>query len=136
MIILDTCALIFDALTPDKLSLAAEKAIISAEKKNCLFCCDISLWEVAMLIQKKRLVPGTDAQTFLQLTLQARQIQILNISLEIAVLSTTHPSFNHFDPQIDLFLQQQFIIMQNWLLVISDYVRCLSFQLYGDVVGG
>lgn len=51
-----------------------------------------------MLIQKKRLDPGADAQTFLQLIFQARAIRVLNINLEIAALSTTHANFNHFDP--------------------------------------
>ncbi len=97
MIILDTCALIFDALFPEKLTATAKKAIIQAEKKNMLFCSDISLWEIAMLIQKKRLHPGTDAETFMRLMLEARQIQIYPISLEIAVLSTTLGT-DHLDP--------------------------------------
>lgn len=46
MIILDTCVLVFDALTPKKMSTAAKKAIADAEKKNQLSCCDISLWEL------------------------------------------------------------------------------------------
>ncbi len=98
MIILDTCALIFDALTPKKLTSVAKKAIANAEKKEQLFCCDISLWEIAMLVHKKRLDPGTDTQTFLRLLLQARCIQVLPITLEIAAVSTTDSFCNHFDP--------------------------------------
>src|SRR3990167_3406103 len=98
MIVLDTCALIFDALTPAKLTKTATKAINQAEKKAQLFCADISLWEIAMLIQKGRLDPGTDTQTFLQTMLQARQIGVLPITLEIATLSTSDAKFNHFDP--------------------------------------
>jgi PIN domain nuclease of toxin-antitoxin system len=97
MIILDTCTLIFDALTPDKLSQTAKKAITNGEKSNQLFCCDISLWEIAMLIQKKRLEPGVDTQSFLQLMLEARQIQVLPITIEIASLTTEHFISNHFD---------------------------------------
>ncbi len=97
MIILDTCALIFDALFPEKLSAAAKKAINSAEKKNQLFCSDISLWEIAILIQKNRLDPGTDTQTFMRLMLEAKQIQVLSITLEIAALSVSM-STDHFDP--------------------------------------
>ena len=45
MIVLDTCALIFDALFPEKLTLPAKKTIQTAEKKHqlffitSLFCC-------------------------------------------------------------------------------------------------
>lgn len=98
MIILDTCVLIFDSLHPQKLSSAAKKAILQAEEKNQLGCSDISLWEIAMLIQKKRLDPGVDTQTFLKLMLQAKKIQVLGITIEIAYLSTTIPSMTHFDP--------------------------------------
>lgn len=97
MITLDTCVLIFDSLFPEKLSVPAKKAINEAERKNQLFCSDICLWEIAMLIEKKRLDPGTDAQTFMRLMLQARQIQVLGITVEIAFLSTTLIT-DHFDP--------------------------------------
>lgn len=98
MIILDTCALIFDSLNPEKLTSTAKKAILNAEKNNQLYCCDISLWEIAMLVQKKRVDPGTDVINFLKLILQARDIQVLNITLEIAALSVEHLEYTHFDP--------------------------------------
>lgn len=98
MIILDTCALIFDALTPEKLSAPAKKAILNAEKKHQLYCCDISLWEIAMLIQKKRLEVETEIQNFLKLMLEARSFQVLPITSEIADLSVMHTEFIHFDP--------------------------------------
>ena len=97
MIILDTCILIFDALTPEKLSKSAKKAISYAEEKKQLFCSDISLWEIAMFAQKKRLDLGTDVESFLNLMLKAKEIHVLSISVEIAVLSSSF-SANHFDP--------------------------------------
>lgn len=52
MSVLDTCALIFDALAPDKQSKKALRAIEQGKKHGELACCDISLWEIAMLVQK------------------------------------------------------------------------------------
>ncbi len=98
MIILDTCILIYDALSPHKLSAKANKAIQVGYEKKKLCCCDISLWEIAMLVTKGRIEPGVDIQAFLRLILQARQLEILNITVEIAALSTTYPSYKHFDP--------------------------------------
>lgn len=98
MIVIDTCVIIFDALAPEKLSSTAKKAIQKAEDKNQLCCSDISLWEIAMLIYKKRLDTGTDAKNFLDLIFRAREIQVLSINSEIAVLSTTLFSVKHFDP--------------------------------------
>ncbi|WP_298267412.1 type II toxin-antitoxin system VapC family toxin [Geobacter sp.] len=96
MIILDTCALIYDALTPERLSKKAARII--EEEGGRLACSDISLWEVAMLIAKGRLDPGTDTLSFIRLALAARPIQVIPITPEIAALSATHDGFSHFDP--------------------------------------
>ncbi len=97
MIVLDTCAILFDALNPERLTQKAKKAIDEAEEQRKLYCCDISLWEIAMLIQKKRCNPGIETQRFLDLILKARHIQLLSISTEIAAISCTNV-FKHEDP--------------------------------------
>jgi PIN domain nuclease of toxin-antitoxin system len=97
LIILDTCVLIFDALNPEKLTKKAADTIESSEKQSLLCCCDISLWEIAMLIQKKRLNPGVSIQSFLNMIIAARSITVLNINPAIASLSVEH-DFNHHDP--------------------------------------
>lgn len=98
MIILDTCGLIFDAMSPERLTEKARKTIEESEAQHRLFYCDISLWEIAMLIQKKRLNPGPDAQTFLETILQSRYIQRLSITPEIAAISCYPDIFQHGDP--------------------------------------
>lgn len=98
MLILDTCVLVFDALDPNRLSKSAVAAIAQAEESGTLACCDISLWEIAMLVSKGRLDPGTDARTFIKLALEARQIEVLPISAEIAAQSATPDFCAHGDP--------------------------------------
>lgn len=98
MIILDTCVLIFDSLTPERLSKKAKETLNAEENRTNLCCSDISLWEIAMLINKGRLQPGTDCLTYLQLVLDARQITVLPITPRIAYLSTSMPGINHHDP--------------------------------------
>lgn len=85
MIVLDTCAIIWDALDAGKLSAKATQAIRRHEHE--LIVCDISLWEIAMLIKKKRLKVECPAAGFINLALQARAVQIKEISPEIAELS-------------------------------------------------
>ena len=87
MILLDTCTLIFDALTPERLSPAALAALERGEGASALACADISLWEIAMLIAKGRLAPGTDTREFCRLVLAARGIRVLPITPEIAARS-------------------------------------------------
>jgi PIN domain nuclease of toxin-antitoxin system len=98
VLLLDTCALIFDALDPSRLSQKASTAINQADSRGTLACSDISLWEIAMLVAKGRLNPGTDSQTFMQLILTARNIKVLPISPEIAAKSAQPDFCPHGDP--------------------------------------
>ena len=98
MIILDTCVLIFDSLSPERLSNKALAVLNAEENRSSLCCSDISLWEIAMLTKKGRLQPGTDFLTYIQLVLDARQINILPITPQIAHLSVSMPEISHHDP--------------------------------------
>lgn len=98
MVVLDTNALIFDALNPARLSRKARGLIERAHKRNDLGCSDISLWEIAMLVAKGRLDPGTSALEFMNLALAARSIAMLPITPEIAELSTKLPEAVSADP--------------------------------------
>lgn len=98
MIILDTCVLIFDSLSPERLSKKVLAVLNAEENRSALCCSDISLWEIAMLTQKGRLQPGTDSLTYLQLVLDARRINVLPITPRIAHLSASMPEINHHDP--------------------------------------
>ena len=85
MIVLDTCAIIWDALDARQLTPKAKNAIERHE--NELIICDISIWEIAMLIRKERLVIDRTASGFIKLLLEARNFQIQEITPEIAELS-------------------------------------------------
>ena len=97
MIVLDTHALIYDALTPARLSARARKAIALAFTERDIACSDISLWEIAMLIAHRRLDPVMDARQFLHDVIAARHVRVLPITAEIAVLSQSD-MFSHGDP--------------------------------------
>jgi PIN domain nuclease of toxin-antitoxin system len=97
LIVLDTHALIYDALTPARLSARARKAIALAFVERDIACSDISLWEIAMLIARKRLDPVVDARQFLDDLIAARHVRVLPITAEIAVLSQSD-LFSHGDP--------------------------------------
>jgi PIN domain nuclease of toxin-antitoxin system len=97
VIVLDTHAIVFDALVPKRLSPRARKAIEAAAEDHRLACSDISLWEIAMLISRGRLHPAMDARQFLDDVITARSMQVLAITPEIAVLSQSD-AFAHGDP--------------------------------------
>lgn len=98
MIVLDTCAIIWDALQQDKLTKRALQAINKADHENRLMVSDISFWEIAMLVKKGRLKLGTTTTSFIALYLQFRNITVAAISPEIAEVSVGFSDGINQDP--------------------------------------
>ncbi len=98
MIVLDTCAMIFDALAPDRMGRRARRELDGASADGTAVVSDISLWEIAMLSAKGRLDPGTDVVTFIDLVVTSRNLKVLPITPEVAYLSTSYGGFTHADP--------------------------------------
>ncbi len=98
MIVLDTHVIIWNALQPDRLSRKAKSTIAKANQEDGILFCDISLWEIAMLIHKKRVVVDTSYAEFIHLLLASNKYILKMITPEIAELSTTLPASISKDP--------------------------------------
>jgi PIN domain nuclease of toxin-antitoxin system len=98
MIVLDTHVIIWDALAPERLSEPARTAIAQANQSDGLIICDISVWEIAMLLQKGRVQVQTDPLTFINLVLQANKVRVQPITPPIAILATQFPAQINQDP--------------------------------------
>ena len=118
MILMDTCAIIWDALEPSKLTAVATSAIEKADKHNALIIADISIWEISMLIKKKCLEVNSTAAHFLHLFLQSRNVSVQSISPEIAELSVNFSSKINSDPADRIIAATS--IIHNSQLVTSD----------------
>jgi len=124
LIVLDTHALIYDALAPARLSARARKAIDRAFTERDLACSDISLWEIAMLIARKRLDPAMDARQFLDDMIAARHIRVVPITAEIAVLSQSD-MFSHGDPA-DRLIAATALLHRAPLVTSDERLRALK----------
>ena len=98
MIVLDTHVLIWDALQPEKISTKARKAINRANESGEIIVADISLWEIAMLLQKKRLQIDATFPEFIRLIRSANNYTIQMITTEIADLSVSLDTAVNLDP--------------------------------------
>lgn len=98
MIVLDTHAIVWDALRPELLSRKAKKAITQANENDGIIFCEISLWEIAMLIHKKRVYVETTYLNFIQLVKASNKYIFRGISPEIAELSAQLPTEVTNDP--------------------------------------
>jgi PIN domain nuclease of toxin-antitoxin system len=95
VVVIDTHALIQAALQPHRLSAAARKAM--AGDHGPLAASDITFWEIAMLVAKRRLDLDTDAVQLIEDLVHALEIRVLPITPRIAVLAQSD-QFGHGDP--------------------------------------
>jgi len=98
VIVVDTHVILWDALKPELLSERAKKAIASANKGDGIIFCEISLWEIAMLIQKERVCIEASYQDFIKWVFLSNKYQYQGITPEIAELSTQLPEEINKDP--------------------------------------
>ena len=111
MIVLDTQVIIWDALKPEKLSQKAKVAINSSNNNDGIIFCEISLWEIAMLIAKKRIYLDTSYQEFIKLLLASNKYFFAVSLLKL---------LNYLQRYLPKLLQ---------ILLIELYVPPLSLQI-------
>jgi PIN domain nuclease of toxin-antitoxin system len=98
MIVADTHVIIWDALKPDLLSPKALKAIREANKQDGIIFCEISLWEIAMLMKKGRLTVDASYLEFIRLVSDSNNYIFKGLSPEIAELSADLFAKTNKDP--------------------------------------
>jgi PIN domain nuclease of toxin-antitoxin system len=125
MIAVDTHILIWDALTPERLSPAARQAIAKANQADGLLICDISLWEIAMLIHKGRVQVEVDCQSFINLVLQANKTTVQPITPQIATLAVELAAEISSDPA-DRLIAATALAEQAQLLTADSNLRATS----------
>ncbi len=120
MILLDTCAIIWIALESGKLTPKAKKAIKRYE--NELIICDISIWEISMLINKKRLIIDDTASGFINLLIQSQNYQVQQITPKIAELSVSFGTEINNDPA-DRLISATSILINTPIITADQNLR-------------
>jgi PIN domain nuclease of toxin-antitoxin system len=128
VIVLDTHVLIWHALAPQRLSTQATALLGQGKQENRLYCSDITLWEIAMLMSKKRLEVETDAVSFIETAIAALVIQVLPVTPQIAGLSVSLPGVTHLDPA-DRIIAATAVCHQAVLLTADS----IFLRVVGDV---
>ncbi|AHK80190.1 hypothetical protein M911_14690 [Ectothiorhodospira haloalkaliphila] len=118
MILLDTCAIVWDALDRDRLTDNAKHAIARADENRALIISDISIWEISMLIKRSRVEVATTAANFVNLFLDSRNVTVIPISPEIAELSVNFGTNINNDPADRIIAATS--IIHNAQLVTAD----------------
>lgn len=99
MIVIDTHVMVWWVSGSDALSAVAKKIIESTLSKGGeVLISSISAWEIAMLVEKGRLVLSMDVESWLDEVSQIDGVRFLPIDNEIGVKSTALPGDFHKDP--------------------------------------
>ena len=122
MITLDTHVIIWDALKPELLTSKARKAIDTANKTDGIIFCEISLWEIAMLMQKRRIEIDAAYSDFINLIKASNNYIFQGITPEIAEFSAQFPSEINLDPA-DSFIAATSIITNTRLVTADNNLR-------------
>ncbi len=116
MILLDTCAIIWEAITPKELSKKAKAIIIKNE--GMIAISSISLWEIAMLSKIGRLQLGCDSNEFLETLLKAKQYKVCEINPKIATQAVNWGESMNKDPADRIIAATSYC--NKWELVTAD----------------
>ncbi len=96
MIVVDTCVVIWIAGEPHLLSTAAARALTEARKNNGVAISDVTLYELAWLVQNNRIHMAISLEAFLA-QVEARFI-VLPVTAAIARLATKFAAPYPSDP--------------------------------------
>ncbi len=118
MIIVDTHIIIWDALKPELLSNKARKSLKEANDTDGIIFCEISLWEIAMLIKKKRISINVSYLEFINLIKASNNYIFKGLSPEIAELSANFPSEINQDPADRIICATS--VISNAALITAD----------------
>ncbi len=87
-VIIDTHIVIWDQLDPKRLTARALKAINNADAEYRIIICEITLWEISILMKKKRLIIDKSYLDFIDKVFNTRNYMFQGINPEIAFIAS------------------------------------------------
>ena len=96
-IVLDTCALIWWSLDPDKLSQSAKDVCNQMEKEKNGLVPSIAIWEIAIKIKNKKLDLGVDLNEYVASLKKSSVVRIVPINEDLW-LESVKLEWSHRDP--------------------------------------
>jgi PIN domain nuclease of toxin-antitoxin system len=98
VILLDTHVLVWMVSDSSQLSRSAARELRKAEQKGELAIASITLWELALLYQRGKLRTSGSIESALRMIVEKSQVQVIDLTPEIAALTTTFPESYPKDP--------------------------------------
>ena len=98
MIVLDTHVLVWWVNGDESLSKKAKAAIERELEGGQIIVSAISAWEIAMLVEREKLVLSMDVGSWLAAVVEIEAVRFIPLDVEVAVKSVDLPGEFHKDP--------------------------------------
>ncbi len=98
MIVLDTHALVWWVSGDETLSEKAKAAIERELDGGQIIVSVISAWEIAMLVEREKLLLSMDVESWLATVAQIEAVRFMPLDIDVAVKSVDLPGEFHKDP--------------------------------------
>ncbi len=98
MIVIDTHVLVWWVNGDDILSRKARQAILQELDGGEIIISAISAWEIAMLVEREKLVLSMDVDSWLATVAEIAAVRIVPVDVEISLKSVSLPGEFHKDP--------------------------------------
>jgi PIN domain nuclease of toxin-antitoxin system len=117
-LLLDTHVWIWLASGNSILSLPTRKAIDRAKNQECLLISPISVWEISMFVERRRISLEMDLSDWLKHWVEMPGIVVAEFSFQVALLSNRLPGSLHGDPADKILIATAY--QENAVLVTAD----------------
>lgn len=117
-LLLDTHVWIWVAQGNPIISPTTRKAIEHAKKREHLLISPISVWEISMLVERKRITLDMDVTDWLKQWIELPGILMAEFSFQVAILSNRLPGLIHGDPADRILIATAY--EENAVLVTAD----------------
>lgn len=125
--LLDTCALLWWTVDPQKLSQKA-KTICSDIEDSTGYVSSVSVWEIGIKVRNKKLDIGMSFQRYVNNLSELSQLVILPVDLDVWVRSVSL-EWTHRDPADRIIVAtaelNDFQILTNDRLITDFYTACV-----------
>ena len=125
MILLDTHVWVWFVSNPEELSDKAKDAIETAMKKKAVYISSISVWEVALLVVRKRLKLTMQVNEWVHKSEQLPFMKFLPVTNSVALRSVFLPMPLHSDPADRIIIATA---MSLGVPVVSKDVKIQNYQ--------
>jgi PIN domain nuclease of toxin-antitoxin system len=98
VILLDTHVLVWMVTDSSRLSRAAARELHKAELRGEMAIASVTLWELALIYHRGRMRPSGSIESAIREMLEKSQVQVIEMTPEIAALTTTFPETYPKDP--------------------------------------